>query len=245
MINLWNTSLETGVFAHCFCTSQYKDANIASTYLSSATIYWLACICRHTPQSAVKAWVSGHLESRVWQEEAGDVGEAGMDVFPHVLQLLVLILWDLYINTLWLWFQYFHILALPYFHILTSWPLIFSPESSFLLLVHRKTHMESSSPAPERSLTCVKAHRKWVLMFIYSSIMHIKVFHNDSFMKNSLFQKRVQKTVSRNIQIQQIPEMVWGKFLPWPVCRIQWKAIKVNKNKSRVFFVFFFASTFF
>ncbi len=140
----------------------------------------------------------------------------------------------------WLWFHYFHILALPYFHILSSWPLIFSPESSFLLPVHRETHMESSSPAPERSLTCVKAHRKWVLMFIYSSIMHIQVFHNDSFMKNSLFQNdTTKKAVSRNIKIQQIPEMVWGMFLPWPVCRIQWKAIKVNKNKSRCFFVFF------
>lgn len=45
-----------------------------------------------TPQSAVKVWVCGHLESRVWHEEAGDVGEAGMNVFPYVLQLLMLIL---------------------------------------------------------------------------------------------------------------------------------------------------------
>jgi hypothetical protein len=29
------------------------------------------------------------------QQEAGDVGEAGVDVLPHVLQLLVLVLGDL------------------------------------------------------------------------------------------------------------------------------------------------------
>lgn len=36
--------------------------------------------------------VGGHLQSGVWQQEAADVGEAGVDVFPDVLQLLVLVL---------------------------------------------------------------------------------------------------------------------------------------------------------
>lgn len=45
-----------------------------------------------TFQSAVKVGVGGHLEARVRQQEAVDVGEAGVDVLPHVLQLLMLVL---------------------------------------------------------------------------------------------------------------------------------------------------------
>lgn len=41
--------------------------------------------------------VGGHLEAGVRQQEAADVGEAGVDVFPDVLQLLVLVL--LHLNT--------------------------------------------------------------------------------------------------------------------------------------------------
>lgn len=36
--------------------------------------------------------VGRHLEARVRQQEAGDVGEAGVDVLPDVLQFLVLVL---------------------------------------------------------------------------------------------------------------------------------------------------------
>lgn len=45
-----------------------------------------------TSQPAVKDGVSGHLEARVRQQEAADVGEARVDVLPHVLQLLMLVL---------------------------------------------------------------------------------------------------------------------------------------------------------
>ena len=43
-------------------------------------------------ESAVKVGVDGHLEARVGQQEAVDVGEAGVDVFPDSLQLFVLVL---------------------------------------------------------------------------------------------------------------------------------------------------------
>lgn len=39
--------------------------------------------------------VGGHFEAGVRHQEAGDVGEAGVDVFTHVLQLFVLVLRDL------------------------------------------------------------------------------------------------------------------------------------------------------
>lgn len=39
--------------------------------------------------------VGGHLEAGVRQQEAADVGEARVDVFPDVLQLLVLVLFHL------------------------------------------------------------------------------------------------------------------------------------------------------
>ena len=45
-----------------------------------------------TSEPSIKVWVGGHLQSRVRQQEAADVGEAGVDVFPDVLQLLVLVL---------------------------------------------------------------------------------------------------------------------------------------------------------
>lgn len=45
-----------------------------------------------TFQSSIKVRVGGHLEARMRQQEAADVGEAGVDVLPHVLQLFVLVL---------------------------------------------------------------------------------------------------------------------------------------------------------
>lgn len=45
-----------------------------------------------TFNSSIKVWVRGHFEARVWHQEAGDVGEAGVNVFTHVLQLFVLVL---------------------------------------------------------------------------------------------------------------------------------------------------------
>lgn len=45
-----------------------------------------------TSKPSVKVRVGRHLEARVRQQEAGDVGEAGVDVLPDVLQLLVLVL---------------------------------------------------------------------------------------------------------------------------------------------------------
>lgn len=47
---------------------------------------------RHTCDPAVEVRVGRHLEAGVRHQEAGDVGEAGVDVFAHVLQLLVLVL---------------------------------------------------------------------------------------------------------------------------------------------------------
>lgn len=41
-------------------------------------------------------WVGGHFEAGVRHQETGDVGEAGVDVFTYILQLFVLILWDLH-----------------------------------------------------------------------------------------------------------------------------------------------------
>jgi len=40
-------------------------------------------------------WVGGHLKARVWEEEAADVRKAGMDVFPDILQFLMLVLFHL------------------------------------------------------------------------------------------------------------------------------------------------------
>lgn len=48
-----------------------------------------------TSQSAVKVPVCGHVEARMWQQEAADVREAGMDVLPHILQLFMLFLSNL------------------------------------------------------------------------------------------------------------------------------------------------------
>lgn len=53
---------------------------------------WRKC----TFDSPIKVWVGGHFEARVRHQEAGDVGEAGVDVFPHILQLFMLVLWDLH-----------------------------------------------------------------------------------------------------------------------------------------------------
>lgn len=56
----------------------------------------MANVC-FTSEPSVKVRVGRHLEARVRQQEAGDVGEAGVDVLPDVLQLLVLVL--LHLNT--------------------------------------------------------------------------------------------------------------------------------------------------
>lgn len=48
-----------------------------------------------TCDPAIKVGVGGHFEAGVGHQEAGDVGEAGVDVFTHILQLLVLVLRDL------------------------------------------------------------------------------------------------------------------------------------------------------
>lgn len=50
---------------------------------------------KHTYNPSVKVRVGRHLEAGVRHQEAGDVGEAGVDVFAYVLQLLVLVLRDL------------------------------------------------------------------------------------------------------------------------------------------------------
>ena len=47
---------------------------------------------KRTLNSPVKVRVGGHFEAGVRHQETGDVGEAGVDVFTHVLQLLVLVL---------------------------------------------------------------------------------------------------------------------------------------------------------
>lgn len=48
-----------------------------------------------TSELAVETRAGGHFEPRVWQQEAGDFGEARVDVLPHCLQLLVLSLLNL------------------------------------------------------------------------------------------------------------------------------------------------------
>lgn len=50
---------------------------------------------QHTYDPSVKVRVGRHLEAGVRHQEAGDVGEAGVDVFAYILQLLVLVLRDL------------------------------------------------------------------------------------------------------------------------------------------------------
>lgn len=70
--------------------------SVDSSRQLSFTIQCTCDCCRHlTFQSAVKVRVGGHLEARVWQQEAADVGEAGVNVLPHVLQLFVLVLFHL------------------------------------------------------------------------------------------------------------------------------------------------------
>lgn len=51
---------------------------------------------KFTFNSSVKVWVSGHFEAGVRHQETGDVSETGVDVFPHVLQLFMLVLGDLH-----------------------------------------------------------------------------------------------------------------------------------------------------
>lgn len=52
-----------------------------------------------TSQSAVKMGISSHSEAGVRKQEAVDVREAGVDVFPDILKLLVLVLFHLRENT--------------------------------------------------------------------------------------------------------------------------------------------------
>lgn len=49
-----------------------------------------------TAELSLKGWVGGHLQPRVRQQEAGDFGEAWMDVLSHCLQLLMLGLLNLW-----------------------------------------------------------------------------------------------------------------------------------------------------
>lgn len=48
-----------------------------------------------TSEPPIEVRVGGHLEAGVRQQEAADVGEAGVDVLPHILQLFVLVLFHL------------------------------------------------------------------------------------------------------------------------------------------------------
>ena len=48
-----------------------------------------------TIELALERRAGGHFQARMGQQEAGDVGEAGVDVLPHSLQLLVLSILDL------------------------------------------------------------------------------------------------------------------------------------------------------
>lgn len=57
------------------------------------------CSCFLTSQPAVKVGVGGNLEARMWQQEAADVGEAGVDVLPYILQLFMLVLFYLFQQT--------------------------------------------------------------------------------------------------------------------------------------------------
>lgn len=50
---------------------------------------------KYTCNSSIKVWVGGHFEAWVRHQETGDVGEARVDVFTHVLQLFMLVLRDL------------------------------------------------------------------------------------------------------------------------------------------------------
>lgn len=54
------------------------------------------CVCEcgeaYTPESAIKVRVGGDLEAGMWHEERRDVGKAGVNVFPHILQLFMLVL---------------------------------------------------------------------------------------------------------------------------------------------------------
>lgn len=62
---------------------------------ASVTLNTIIKTCRRlcfTSEPSVKVRVGRHLQARVRQQKAGDVGEAGVDVLPDVLQLLVLVL---------------------------------------------------------------------------------------------------------------------------------------------------------
>lgn len=45
-----------------------------------------------TLDPAIEVRVGGDFETRMGHEETGDVGETGVNMLPHVLQLLMLIL---------------------------------------------------------------------------------------------------------------------------------------------------------
>lgn len=55
-------------------------------------MYVFECVEAYTLDSAIKVRVGGDLEAGMRHEEAGDVGKARVNVLPHILQLLVLVL---------------------------------------------------------------------------------------------------------------------------------------------------------
>ena len=75
------------------------SATFLSQHTSVITLHYYstcACFCSLTFKPAVKVRVGCHLEPRMWQQEAADVGEAGVDVLPYVLQLFMLVLFHLF-----------------------------------------------------------------------------------------------------------------------------------------------------
>lgn len=55
--------------------------------------------CFLTSQPAIKVRVGGHLEAGMRHQEATNVGEAGVNMLPHILQFFMLVLFHLYWQT--------------------------------------------------------------------------------------------------------------------------------------------------
>lgn len=62
------------------------------------SLHYYCCLFL-TSQPAVKFWVSSHLQARMWQQEAVDVGETVLDMISHILQLFMLIMFNLHRHT--------------------------------------------------------------------------------------------------------------------------------------------------
>lgn len=62
------------------------------------SLHYYCCLVL-TSQPAVKFWVSSHLQARMWQQEAVDVGETVLDMISHILQLFMLIMFNLHRHT--------------------------------------------------------------------------------------------------------------------------------------------------